>query len=106
MSHGKFGWNGHELQGNHQIKRSRQNLFDAMGANNIASFAPTAYVTGKVDRAFSFNGTSGRIIVNNSTSLNFSSNADFSIEMWIKTGATNTLFPNVPLLEKRNTSTT
>ncbi len=78
---------------------------DAMGTNNITSFSPTLYVTGKVDRAFSFNGNGSRILVNNSTSLNFGSNADFSIEMWIKTGARLDVFPNIPLFEKRDDST-
>lgn len=78
---------------------------DAMGANHISSFSPSIYTTGKVDRAFSFNGTSSRIIVPSSTSMNFGSNADFSIEMWIRTGATNAANPNVPLFEKRSEST-
>ncbi len=81
------------------------NLGDAMGTNNVAIFSPTLYATGKVDRAFSFNGASSRIQVNNSPSLNFGSNADFSIEMWIKAGASNSLYPNVPLLEKGASTT-
>lgn len=77
------------------------NLLDAMGTNNITSFSPTIYATGKVDRAFSFNGISSRIQVNNSASLNFDSNANFSIEMWIKAGASDLFNSNVPLFEKR-----
>ncbi len=88
------------------------NLFDAMGANNIATFSPTLYVTGKVARAFSFNGLSSRILVNSPASLNFGSNADFAIETWIKVlplsgdvlpirGPNST---NTPIIEKRSVS--
>jgi len=80
-------------------------LADAMGTNNIATFSPQLYVTGKVDRAFGLNGISSRIQVNNSASMNFGSNADFSIEMWIKAGASNTTFANVPLFEKEEGNT-
>ncbi|MBC8095007.1 MAG: immunoglobulin domain-containing protein, partial [Akkermansiaceae bacterium] len=86
------------------------NNADVTGLNNISSFSPTSYPTGKVASAFTFNGLSSRIIINNSASLNFNANANFSIEMWIR--ATNspaqagTPFPNVPLFEKRTTPTT
>jgi len=73
---------------------------DTMGTNNIAAFSPTLYVTGKLNRAFSFNGVSSRVQVNSSPSLNFNTNADFSIEMWIKAGASNSTYARVPLLEK------
>jgi len=79
------------------------NSADAMGANNSVSAA--FYTTGKVDRAFSFNGISSRILVAPSTSLSFGSNADFSIEMWIKAGASNIFNSNVPLLEKHGPGT-
>jgi hypothetical protein len=75
-------------------------LADTMGTNNITASSPPLYVTGKVDRAFSFNGTSTRLQVANSPSLNFNTNADFSIEMWIKAGASNTSYADVALLEK------
>lgn len=86
------------------------NTFDAVGLNNIATFTTAAYATGKVGAAFSLNGLSSRLVINDSASLNFSSNANFSIEMWIRTGMSNTsggsiIYPNVPLLEKRTTPT-
>ncbi|TAK93837.1 MAG: tandem-95 repeat protein, partial [Verrucomicrobia bacterium] len=81
------------------------NLADAMATNNVSSFSPSLYATGKVGQAFSFNGISSRITVPNSGSLNFGSTADgrnteFSIEMWIKAGASNTTYANVPFFEK------
>ncbi|MBI3850912.1 MAG: tandem-95 repeat protein [Verrucomicrobia bacterium] len=81
------------------------NQADAMGTNNISSFSPTLYATGKVDRAFSLNGISSRIQVAPATTLNFGSNVDFSIETWIKTGPSNTINPNVPIIEKRTEGT-
>jgi len=81
------------------------NLADTMGTNNISTFLPTLYATGKVDRAFSFNGISSRLQIPSSTSLSFGSNADFSIEMWVKAGASNTFNANVPLLEKHGPGT-
>lgn len=87
------------------------NTLDAMGLNNIAQYTPVSYPTGKVASAFTFNGVSSRIMINNSASLNFTNNQSFSIEMWIK--ATNAppistggqTYPNVPLLEKRDSFT-
>jgi len=73
---------------------------DAMGTNNATALASISYVTGKVDRAFGFNGISSRLQVVSSPSLNFNTNADFSIEMWIKAGASNTTYANMPLFEK------
>ena len=87
------------------------NTLDVMGLNNISLYSPPSYPTGKVASAFTFNGINSRITVNNSGSLNFgspllSSNSNFSIEMWIKAGASNTSQANVPLFEKRTTTTT
>lgn len=55
-----------------------------MGTNNGTSIGAGSYVTGKVDQTIGFSISSSRIQVNNSPSLNFGSNADFSIEAWIK----------------------
>ena len=77
-----------------------------MGLNNIAQYSLVSYPTGKVASAFTFIGISigNRITINNSPSLNFGHNANFSIEMWIKANPSNTTYPNVPLFEKRTTS--
>lgn len=77
---------------------------DAMGTNNVTVFTPALYAKGKVDRAFSLNGSTSRIQINSSPSLNFGTNQDFSIEMWLKAGASNTARPNMPLFEKRSTT--
>src|SRR5258706_5300675 len=76
-----------------------------MGTNNAVILTLASYATGKVGQAFNFNGNSGRVQAPSSTSLEFGSNADFCIEMWMKTGASNTFYPNVPLFEKRNGTT-
>lgn len=85
------------------------NTLDAFGLNDIVNYSPVSYPTGKVTSGFAFNGSASRITVNNSTSLNFLSNANFSVEMWIR--ATNQVlsvqtYPNLPLLEKRTSSST
>lgn len=79
------------------------NTFDAMGLNNIGVYSPVSYPTGKVSSAFTFNGINSRIQVTSTTSLNLTNN--FSIEMWIKAVNTNTTYPNLPLLEKRDSVT-
>ena len=61
---------------------------DVVGTNN-AILGEATYVTGKVNQAFSLLPfyppiPNGRIQVANSPSLNFGSNADFSIEAWVK----------------------
>jgi hypothetical protein len=76
------------------------NTLDGMALNNISLYSPTSYPTGKVASAFTFNGVNSRITVNNSASLNFTTNQNFSIEMWIKAANTNSTNPNVPLFEK------
>jgi hypothetical protein len=86
------------------------NPFDTMALNNVAIFSPSSFATGKVAQAFAFSGLGNRITINSSPSLNFSSNANFSIEMWIKTSGSNlsggsASYPNVPLFEKRTTGT-
>jgi len=76
------------------------NTGDVMGANHISAFSPALYGTGKVDRAFSFNGTNSRVTVPGSVSLSFGSNAPFSIEMWIRAWPTNSSSTSVILVEQ------
>jgi len=78
------------------------NLADVMGLNNISTYSPSSYPVGKVGAAFTFNGVNSRVAINNNASLNFGINTNFSIELWVRANATNTAFPNVPLLEKRD----
>lgn len=81
------------------------NSADVLFSNSVSLYSPATYPTGKVGQAFSFNGTFSRLQINNSPALNFSTNADFSIELWIKAIPTNTHYPNVPIFEKRTTTT-
>jgi hypothetical protein len=71
---------------------------DVIGTNN-ASFLPTffggvSYATGKVAQCFNF--TNRNSSAGNSAALNVGSNADFSIEGWLKvTPGGTTVFPDV-----------
>jgi hypothetical protein len=85
---------------------------DAVDGNNASPLVPAFppfNPTGKVSQAFNLNGNSSRIAVNNSPSLNFSNNVNFSIEGWIKAlpppdASRNPPvypYPNTPIIEKR-----
>jgi hypothetical protein len=79
-----------------------------VGPNNPSSLTDISYPTGKVARAFSFNGINSRITIKNSPSLNFGSSGDFSIEGWVKVlpllpvliEQPRPNYDNVPLFEK------
>ncbi|HSU53428.1 MAG TPA: LamG-like jellyroll fold domain-containing protein, partial [Candidatus Dormibacteraeota bacterium] len=86
---------------------------DIVGTNNVSVSVfptPTLYATGKVGQAFNHDGFASRLLVASSPSLNFGSNADFSIEGWIKAispfeppfRGSATTNPLVPLIEKRS----
>jgi hypothetical protein len=87
---------------------------DVIGTNNPTILIDITYPTGKVGRAFSFNGANSRFSIPNSPSLNFGSNADFSIEGWVKVVPLPQIiieppfqrpsYDNVPLFEKRSLS--
>jgi hypothetical protein len=84
---------------------------DVVGPNSALSMIDISYPTGKVGQAFAFNGINSRITIPNSPSLNFGSNADFSIEGWVKVlpilpfpiiePPFRANYDNVPLFEKR-----
>ena len=65
-------------------------IFDAVNTNDASIYDPpsTMFLTGKVGHAFNLTNfypySSESVGVYNSSSLNFGSNADFSIEAWIK----------------------
>jgi hypothetical protein len=61
------------------------NANDNVGTNNGA-FSGGTFVSGKVGQAFSFNGSSSSITVNNGVG-NFGTN-DFTVECWIRTAST------------------
>src|SRR5262249_46183603 len=75
---------------------------DAMGTNNafvrvfpIPPYTTISYAPGKVGTAFNLSQSS-EILVNNSPSLNFGSNADFSIEAWVLTSPVTNIIINPP----------
>ncbi len=85
---------------------------DGTGGNltgtNTADVLGGSYVTGKVGRAFDL--TTQYVAVPNSPALNFSSNVDFSIEVWITSfGAfrdpnSQLIYPFVSVVEKRGSN--
>lgn len=76
------------------------NSADAMGTNNLTQFN-AGYVTGKVDRAFNFNGDGGFASAPTSSSVNFGKDEDFTIEAWIKPRMPTTIDTNLVIVEKR-----
>src|SRR6185369_8286089 len=82
------------------------NGVDAAGSNNASVVSPATFSIGKVGSGFRILSsgvlTTVPIQVPNSPSLNFGSNADFSIEGWVKLPSTNTSSTNT-ILEKRDT---
>jgi hypothetical protein len=87
---------------------------DAVDGNNAtANFPPiilNPFGPGKINQAFNLNGSGARLQVAGSPSLSFGSNANFTIEGWIKAFPTNgaplqsQTYPNVPLIERRSSS--
>jgi hypothetical protein len=83
---------------------------DAVDGNGLFAYAPFLNPfspTGKVSQAFNFDGATSRLLANNSPSLNFGSNVNFSIEGWIKALPPTTEsriypYPNTPIIEKRS----
>ncbi len=77
---------------------------DVVGTNNVMSVPLTLYTTGKVGSAFAIPSQrfvypfSSGLTVPNSPTLNFKSNADFTIETWVKNLASAAVFypPIVP----------
>lgn len=60
-------------------------IADTKGSNNGTGINnPTHNITGKIGKSLILNGSSQFVNVNNSTSLNFGSSTNFTIEGWIK----------------------
>ncbi|MEY4386615.1 MAG: hypothetical protein RLY20_1898, partial [Verrucomicrobiota bacterium] len=74
--------------------------FDVVGTNRMVE--GNSYATGRVGQVFAFPRAGSTAL--NSQTLNFGVNSNLSIEMWIQAAPTNSLFTNVPLLEKRTVS--
>ena len=83
--------------------KGENNANDSAGTNNGSTSGAVGYSAGKVGQAFNFtNGLTGTVTVSNSSSLNFNTNADFSIEGWIQAQtATNNNYGVQSILDKR-----
>jgi len=73
---------------------------DVVGSNNASLIffhlgGLVGYATGKVAQCFSFRGGNAQVL--SSPQLNFGSNADFSIEAWLKVSLGPTIPPSLPL---------
>lgn len=76
---------------------------DFVGANNGSSTNPPTPVTGQVDGAQQFNGTSNGIVVPPSTGFDWEANSSFTIEAWIKHPAVP--YTNVETIVNRKSTT-
>ncbi len=57
---------------------------DIRGGNDGTLINGTSYISGTVDRAFSFDGIDDGVLVPDSASHNFGAGADFSLDAWIR----------------------
>ena len=55
-----------------------------IGGDNAAVPTGVTYAPGEVGQGFNFNGSANRILAPDAPQLNFGSNQDFSIELWIQ----------------------
>ena len=75
------------------------NVTDSAGSNNGTVTGTTAYTTGKIDKAFSFNGSS-YVKLANESNFDFEHTDPFSMSMWVYSTGSN---QNVCLLGKGTT---
>src|SRR5580658_1310550 len=81
--------------------RAEGNATDAVGVNDGTLQGAVTFAPGEVGQAFSFNGVNTDVLVPDSASLDFASNAPMTIELWAyRTGAETTMF----LIGKRETN--
>jgi hypothetical protein len=71
-----------------KLDETSGSVLDASGTNTGTVYGATANQTGKINKAYSFNGTSSYVSIPNSTSLNIQGNA-ITLSAWIKS-TTNT----------------
>src|SRR5262249_11164290 len=74
---------------------------DSAGANNAVLLNGVDFAAGLVGQAFAFNGYGGRVLVPNSSVLNFGTNQDFSIEAWISPPPSTTDYGVMSIVDKR-----
>jgi uncharacterized repeat protein (TIGR01451 family) len=72
------------LPENSSLWSAEGNANDENGRNNGTLQGGTTYVTGKVGRAFHFDGVDDGVAVASSSSLNFVAGEDLSLEAWIR----------------------
>ena len=77
---------------------------DEIGSHDATLLKGANFDAGKVGLGFQLDGVDDRIVVADSPSLNVGSNADFSIEGWIKAYPANSSFGVMSIFEKRQTS--
>jgi subtilisin-like proprotein convertase family protein len=77
-----FGYRGPDIAG---WWRGESNLVDSVyGNNGVDTNGMVAYSHAQVGLGFNFNGNPNRVIVSNAPILNFVSNQNFSMDVWIK----------------------
>ncbi|MDB6108669.1 MAG: Hemolysin-type calcium-binding region [Pedosphaera sp.] len=62
--------------------RAENDATDVVAANQGTLIGGTAYASGEVGQAFSFNGVNGQVQVPNALGLNFNFNSPVTIELW------------------------
>lgn len=72
------------LVGYWKLDEASGSVLDATGSNTGTNSGATPNQAGKINTAYSFNGTNSGIIVNN-TAFNFGTATDFSFSAWVKT---------------------
>ena len=82
--------------------KGEDNGNDSAGTNNAAVSAGVTYAPAEVGQGFSLDGQANQIIVPDAPVLNFSSNQDFSIEVWIQPLASPGNFnDSITIIDKR-----
>lgn len=82
--------------------RAEGNGNDSIGTNNAFLSGGVAFTTnGVVGQAFEFNGVDGRVVADDSPSLNVGSNQNFSIEAWIAPLPSATDYGIMSIVDKR-----
>src|ERR1700722_7644054 len=72
--------------------RAEGNAVDIVNGNNGTLNGGASFAGGEVGEAFSFDGTSGFVQIPDAPSLDFASNAQFTVELWAqRTGPETTM---------------
>ncbi|SPE51544.1 hypothetical protein SBV1_1380001 [Verrucomicrobia bacterium] len=74
---------------------------DSAGSNSIPSLSGIGFGPGEVGLAFAFDGAAHNVIVPDSPALDFGSNQDFSIEVWVQPALANAGNSFMTIVDKR-----